>query len=78
MANRDADHRGDEVPTTESTPVTSGDSEQVVEEGGATVPRGDLPPGDHAVTQPLAPDGTPMPIDDEHHLTAEPRTGDGP
>ena len=77
MANGDAVHP-DEVATTESTPVTPGDSEQVVEEGGATVPRGKLPPGDHAVTQPLAPDGTPMPIDDEHHLTAEPRTDDGP
>ncbi|HEX6917519.1 MAG TPA: hypothetical protein VF140_05520, partial [Phycicoccus sp.] len=68
----------DEVATTESTPVTPGDSEQVVEEGGATVPRGKLPPGDHAVRQPLAPDGTPMPIDDEHYLTAEPRTDDEP
>jgi hypothetical protein len=70
------DRYEDDVPTTESTPVTPGESEQVVEEGGATVPRGDLPPGDHA-TQPLAPDGTPMPIDDEHHLTAEPPTDHG-
>lgn len=76
MGNRDGDEREDEVPTTESTPVSPGEGEQVVEAGGATVARGDLPPGDHATTQPLAPDGTPMPIDEEHHLTAHPPTRD--
>jgi hypothetical protein len=76
MGERDRDDRGDGVRTTESTPITPGENEQVVEDGGATVPRGDLPAGDHVTTQPLAPDGTPMPIDEDHHLTADPRTGD--
>ncbi len=62
----------DDQHPTEPTPITPGENPETVAAGGATVPRGDLPPGDRA-TQPLAPDGSPMPIDAEHHLTADPR-----
>ena len=57
--------------TTQSTPVSPGASASAVSEGMATVPSGDLP-GPHRTTQPMAPDGTPSPIDDNGHLTALP------
>ena len=56
--------------TTASTPVTPGAAPATVTEGNATVP-GDELPGVHRTTQPIAPDGTPSPIDDEGNLTAE-------
>ena len=57
--------------TTESTPVSAGASASAVSAGSASVPSGDLP-GPHRTTQPMAPDGTPSPIDDNGHLTALP------
>jgi len=56
--------------TTASTPVTPGAAPATVTGGNATVPGDDLP-GVHRTTQPIAPDGTPSPIDDEGNLTAE-------
>jgi hypothetical protein len=56
--------------TTESTPITPGASSSALSEGMATTPSGDLP-GPHRTTQPLATDGTPSPIDEDGHLTAE-------
>ena len=56
--------------TTESTPITPGAAPSAVSEGMATTPSGDLP-GPHRTTQPLATDGTPSPIDEDGHLTAE-------
>ena len=56
--------------TTASTPVTAGAAPAAVAEGSATVPGHELPDA-HRSTQPIAPDGTPSPIDDEGHLTAE-------
>lgn len=56
--------------TTESTPITPGASPSALSEGMATTPSGDLP-GPHRTTQPLATDGTPSPIGDDGHLTAE-------
>lgn len=56
--------------TTASTPVTPGAGPATVATGSATVP-GDELPGAHRSTQPIAPDGTPSPIDSEGHLTAE-------
>lgn len=56
--------------TTTSTPVTPGAAPAAVSEGATTVPSGDLP-GPHRTTQPLAPDGSPTPIDPEGRLTAE-------
>jgi len=55
--------------TTQSTPVTAGAGASTAAEGMASVPSGDLP-GPHRTTQPMAPDGTPSPIDAEGHLTA--------
>lgn len=56
--------------TTSSVPVTPGAAPGVVDAGSATVPSGDLP-GAHRSTQPMAPDGTPMPIGPDGHLTVE-------
>ena len=56
--------------TTASTPVTPGAAPATVAEGSATVPGDELPDA-HRSTQPIAPDGTPSPIDTEGHLTAE-------
>lgn len=56
--------------TTASTPVTPGAAPAAVVGGSATVPGHELP-GAHRSTQPIAPDGTPTPIDDEGNLTAE-------
>ena len=56
--------------TTASTPVTAGAAPAAVAEGSATVPGHELPDAPRS-TQPIAPDGTPSPIDDEGHLTAE-------
>jgi hypothetical protein len=56
--------------TTASTPATPGAAPATVAEGSATVP-GDELPGAHRTTQPIAPDGTPSPIDDEGNLTAD-------
>ena len=49
-------------------PETPGAGEDTVEAGAATMPSDDLPGGGHEQTQPLAPDGTPTPIDDEGAL----------
>ena len=56
--------------TTASTPVTPGSGPATVAAGSATVPGDELPDA-HRSTQPIAPDGTPSPIDTEGHLTAE-------
>ena len=56
--------------TTSALPVTPGAAPGAVEAGMATVPSGDLPDA-HRSTQPMAPDGTPMPIGSDGHLTAE-------
>lgn len=56
--------------TTTSTPVTPGAASGT---GSSTVPSGELPDA-HRQTQPIAPDGTPSPIDREGHLTAEGET----
>ncbi len=58
--------------TTASMPVTPGAAPATVGEGNARVPGSQLPDA-HRSTQPIAPDGTPSPIDDEGNLTA---TGD--
>lgn len=55
---------------TPSTPVTPGAAPAAVSEGATSVPSGDLP-GPHRATQPIAPDGSPTPIDAEGRLTAE-------
>ena len=60
--------------TTASTPVTPGAAPATVGGGNATVPGSRLPDAPRS-TQPIAPDGTPTPIDDEGNLTAE---GDDP
>ena len=60
--------------TTASTPVTPGAAPATVGGGNATVPGSRLPDAPRS-TQPIAPDGTPSPIDDEGNLTAE---GDDP
>jgi hypothetical protein len=57
------------VSTTASTPVTSGAARATASQGSASLP-GDELPGAHRSTQPIAPDGTPSPIDDEGNLTA--------
>ena len=56
--------------TTRSTPVSPGENPDTVGAGGAAVPGEELPRR-HKQTQPLAPDGTPVPVDDESHLTAD-------
>jgi len=56
--------------TTSSLPVTPGATPAAVVEGNATVP-GDGLPDSHRASQPIAPDGTPSPIDLEGRLTAE-------
>jgi ElaB/YqjD/DUF883 family membrane-anchored ribosome-binding protein len=56
--------------TTAATPVTPGATPATVVEGGATVP-GDELPGAHRSSQPIAPDGTPTPIDDQGNLSVE-------
>ena len=58
------------APTTASTPITPGAAPATVPEGSATVPGSQLPDA-HRSTQPIAPDGTPSPIDDEGNLTAK-------
>ena len=55
--------------TTASTPVTPGAAPATVGQGNATVPGSRLPDAPRS-TQPIAPDGTPSPIDDEGNLTA--------
>jgi hypothetical protein len=55
--------------TTASVPVTPGASPEAVGAGAATVP-GDELPGAHRSSQPIMPDGTPTPIDDEGMLGA--------
>lgn len=55
--------------TTASTPVTPGAAPATMGQGNATVPGSQLPDA-HRSTQPIAPDGTPSPIDDEGNLTA--------
>jgi len=60
--------------TAASTPVTPGAAPATVGGGNATVPGSRLPDAPRS-TQPIAPDGTPSPIDDESNLTAE---GDDP
>lgn len=60
----------DPTASTASIPVTPGDTAATVVEGGATVP-GDELPGAHRNSQPIAPDGTPTPIDDQGNLTVE-------
>ena len=56
--------------TTASTPVTPGAAPALVAEGNAAVPGSELPDA-HRTTQPIAPDGTPSPIDAEGNLTAQ-------
>ena len=56
--------------TTTSTPVTPGATAGTAAAGGSTLPSGELPDV-HRQTQPIAPDGTPTPIDLEGNLTAE-------
>ena len=56
--------------TTTSTPVTPGAAPSALAEGSATVP-GEALPDAHRSSQPIAPDGTPSPIDTEGKLTAE-------
>ncbi|HET6966921.1 MAG TPA: hypothetical protein VFI44_01535, partial [Ornithinibacter sp.] len=56
--------------TTASTPITPGAAPAAVSEGATSMPSGDLP-GPHRTTQPMAPDGSPTPIDTEGRLTAE-------
>ena len=56
--------------TTASTPVTPGATPSAVSEGASSVPSAELP-GPHRTSQPMAPDGTPSPIDREGRLTAE-------
>ncbi len=56
--------------TTTSVPATPGAAPATVAEGSATVPGDDLPDA-HRSSQPLAPDGSPSPIDREGRLTAE-------
>ncbi len=55
--------------TTAATPVTTGATAGAYGEG-SIVPGEELS-GAHRTTQPIAPDGTPTPIDDEGLLTAE-------
>jgi hypothetical protein len=50
--------------------VTPGAASGVAAAGSSTLPSGDLPDA-HRQTQPMAPDGTPTPIDLEGNLTAE-------
>ena len=60
------------MPTTTgtaSTPVTPGATAGAYSEG-SIVPGDDLS-GTQRTTQPMAPDGTPSPIDDEGFLTAD-------
>ena len=61
---------GEGFDTTATTPITPGATPATAFEGGATVP-GDELSGAHRTSQPIAPDGTPSPIDDEGYLTAE-------
>lgn len=56
--------------TTETTPITPGATAGTLADDFSTVPSGDLPDA-HRQTQPMAPDGTPTPIDLEGNLTAE-------
>lgn len=56
--------------TTTSTPITPGAAPSAVSEGASSVPSAELP-GPHRTSQPMAPDGTPSPIDPEGRLTAE-------
>ena len=56
--------------TTAATPVTPGATPATVVEGGATVPGDELPDA-YRTSQPIAPDGTPTPIDDQGNLTVE-------
>jgi hypothetical protein len=56
--------------TTASKPATPGAAPGVVTAGNATLP-GDALPDAHRSTQPIRPDGTPSPIDDEGNLTAD-------
>ncbi len=56
--------------TTASMPVPPGAAPATVGESNATVPGSRLPDA-HRSTQPIRPDGTPSPIDDEGNLTAE-------
>ena len=56
--------------TTTATPITPGATPATVVEGGSTVPGDELPDA-HLTSQPIAPDGTPTPIDDEGFLTVE-------
>jgi hypothetical protein len=56
--------------TTASTPITSGVAPATGAGANATVP-GDQRADAHRSTQPIAPDGTPSPIDREGKLTAE-------
>jgi ElaB/YqjD/DUF883 family membrane-anchored ribosome-binding protein len=53
-----------------STPAATPVTPATVVEGGATVP-GDELPGAHRSSQPIAPDGTPTPIDDQGNLSVE-------
>lgn len=56
--------------TTPAVPVTPGAAPGAVGAGMAAVPSEDLP-GPHRSSQPMRPDGTPMPIGSDGHLTAE-------
>ena len=56
--------------TTPSTPVSAGENRDTAAAGGATVPSEELPRG-HAQTQPINPDGSPAPVDEASHLTAD-------
>ncbi len=56
--------------TTAATPISPGATPATVAEGGASMP-GDELPGAHRSSQPIAPDGTPTPIDHQGNLTVE-------
>lgn len=54
--------------TTESTGITSGTDRQSPTTEPRSGPAHGLPDDDHAVTQPIAPDGTPVPVDEDGHV----------
>ncbi|WP_299442395.1 hypothetical protein [uncultured Phycicoccus sp.] len=61
---------GDRTEQAESTGITPGADRQSPHTGAAESGYEDLPGPAHAVTQPLAPDGTPVPVDADGHLGA--------